>query len=158
MKYNFDEVIDRNGTSAVKFDDVKEIWGRNDLIPLWVADMDFATAPFITEAIRQRLEHPVLGYTTKPDSYYQAIIQWNKSRYGLEVEKEMIHFVPGIVPGLGMALKTFTNPGDKVLIQPPVYGPFSWLNTRSGRTLVTNPLKLVEGTYRMDMLLNKRYF
>ena len=151
MKYNFDEVIDRNGTSAVKFDDVKEIWGRNDLIPLWVADMDFATAPFITEAIRQRLEHPVLGYTTKPDSYYQAIIQWNKSRYGLEVEKEMIHFVPGIVPGLGMALKTFTNPGDKVLIQPPVYGPFSWLNTRSGRTLVTNPLKLVDGTYRMDM-------
>ena len=151
MKYNFDEVIDRNGTSAVKFDDVKEIWGRNDLIPLWVADMDFATAPFITEAIRQRLEHPVLGYTTKPDSYYQAIIQWNKSRYGLEVEKEMIHFVPGIVPGLGMALKTFTNPGDKVLIQPPVYGPFSWLNTRSGRTLVTNPLKLVDSTYRMDM-------
>ena len=87
------------------------MWGRTDLIPLWVADMDFATAPFITEAIRQRLEHPVLGYTTKPDSYFQAIIQWNKNRYGLDVEKEMIHFVPGIVPGLGMALKAFTNPG-----------------------------------------------
>ena len=151
MKYNFDEVIDRRGTSAIKVEGVKEIWGRDDLLPLWIADMDFATAPFVTEAIRRRLENPVLGYTAKPDSYYQAIINWNKSRYGLDVEKEMIHFVPGIVPGLGMALNTFTQPGDKVMIQPPVYGPFHWLNERNDRTLVTHPLKLVDGTYRMDM-------
>ena len=151
MKYNFDEVIDRRGTSAIKVEGVKEIWGRDDLLPLWIADMDFATAPFVTEAIRRRLENPVLGYTAKPDSYYQAIMNWNKNRYGLEVEKEMIHFVPGIVPGLGMALNTFTQPGDKVMIQPPVYGPFHWLNTRADRTLVTNPLKLADGTYRMDM-------
>ena len=151
MKYNFDEVIDRRGTSAIKVEGVKEIWGRDDLLPLWIADMDFATAPFVTEAIRRRLENPVLGYTAKPDSYYQAIINWNKSRYGLDVEKEMIHFVPGIVPGLGMALNTFTQPGDKVMIQPPVYGPFHWLNERNDRTLVTHPLKLVDGIYRMDM-------
>ena len=151
MKYNFDEVIDRRGTSAIKVEGVKEIWGRDDLLPLWIADMDFATAPFVTEAIRRRLENPVLGYTAKPDSYYQAIMNWNKNRYGLEVEKEMIHFVPGIVPGLGMALNTFTEPGDKVMIQPPVYGPFHWLNERNDRTLVTHPLKLVDGTYRMDM-------
>ena len=151
MTYDFDKKIDRSGTSAIKLEGVKEIWGREDLIPLWVADMDFATAPFVTEAIRQRLDNPVLGYTAKPDSYYQAIINWNKNRYGLEVEKEMIHFVPGIVPGLGMALNTFTEPGDKVMIQPPVYGPFHWLNERNDRTLVTNPLKLVDGTYRMDM-------
>ena len=151
MKYNFDQVIDRRGTSAIKVEGVKEIWGRDDLLPLWIADMDFATAPFVTEAIRRRLENPVLGYTAKPESYYQAIMNWNKNRYGLEVEKEMIHFVPGIVPGLGMALNTFTQPGDKVMIQPPVYGPFHWLNTRADRTLVTNPLKLVDGTYRMDM-------
>ncbi len=151
MKYDFDQVIDRRGTSAIKLEGVKEMWGRDDLLPLWIADMDFATAPFVTEAIRRRLENPVLGYTAKPDSYYQAIINWNKNRYGLEVEKEMIHFVPGIVPGLGMALNTFTEPGDKVMIQPPVYGPFHWLNTRGDRTLVTNPLKLVDGTYRMDM-------
>ena len=151
MKYNFDQVIDRSGTSAIKVEGVKEIWGRDDLLPLWIADMDFATAPFVTEAIRRRLENPVLGYTAKPESYYQAIMNWNKNRYGLEVEKEMIHFVPGIVPGLGMALNTFTQPGDKVMIQPPVYGPFHWLNTRADRTLVTNPLKLVDGTYRMDM-------
>lgn len=151
MKYNFDQVIDRRGTSAIKVEGIKEIWGRDDLLPLWIADMDFATAPFVTEAIRRRLENPVLGYTAKPDSYYQAIMNWNKNRYGLEVEKEMIHFVPGIVPGLGMALNTFTEPGDKVMIQPPVYGPFHWLNERNDRTLVTNPLKLVDGTYRMDM-------
>ena len=151
MKYNFDEVIDRSGTSAIKLDGLQEIWGRTDLIPLWVADMDFATAPFVTEAIRKRCENPVLGYTSKPDSYYQAIVNWNKTRYGLDVEKEMILFVPGIVPGLGMALNTFTSPGDKVMIQPPVYGPFHWLNERGGRTLVTSPLKLVDGMYRMDM-------
>ncbi len=151
MKYNFDEVIDRSGTSAIKLDGLQEIWGRTDLIPLWVADMDFATAPFVTEAIRKRCENPVLGYTSKPDSYYQAIVNWNKTRYGLDVEKEMILFVPGIVPGLGMALNTFTSPGDKVMIQPPVYGPFHWLNERSGRILVTSPLKLVDGMYRMDM-------
>ena len=151
MKYNFDEVIDRSGTSAIKLEGMKEIWGRTDLIPLWVADMDFATASFVTEAIKQRCENPVLGYTAKPDSYYQAIIHWNKNRYGLEVEKEMINFVPGIVPGIGMALNAFTEKGDKVMIQPPVYGPFHWLNERNGRTLVTNPLKWEDGMYRMDM-------
>ena len=151
MTYDFNQVIDRNGTSAIKLEGLMEHWGRTDLIPLWVADMDFATAPFVTEAIRQRLDNLVLGYTAKPDSYYQAIINWNKNRYGLEVEKGMITFVPGIVPGIGMALNAFTEPGDKVLIQPPVYGPFHWLNERNGRTLVTNPLKLVDGMYRMDM-------
>jgi len=151
MKYNFDEVIDRGGTDAIKVEGLQELWGRTDLMPLWVADMDFATAPFVTETIKKRCEHPVLGYTSKPESYYQAIINWNKMRYGLELEKEMILFVPGIVPGLGMALNTFTQKGDKVMIQPPVYGPFHWLNTRGDRVLVTNPLKLVDGMYRMDM-------
>ena len=151
MQYHFDEIIDRKNTSAIKLEGLKEFWGRTDLLPLWVADMDFATAPFVTEAIRKRCDNPVLGYTTKPDSYYQAIMSWVKNRYGLEVEKEMINFVPGIVPGIGMALNAFTGKGDKVLIQPPVYGPFSWLNTRNERTLITNPLKWVDGMYRMDM-------
>ena len=151
MNYNFDEIIDRSGTASIKWEGLQELWGRTDLIPLWVADMDFSTAPFVTEAIRKRCENPVLGYTCKPDSYYQAIIRWVKVRYGLEVEKEMINFVPGIVPGIGMALNAFTEKGDKVMIQPPVYGPFSWLNTRNDRTLVTSPLKLVDGMFRMDM-------
>lgn len=151
MTYDFDKVIDRNGTDAVKVEEMKQIWGRTDLIPLWVADMDFATAPFVMEAIRKRCENEVLGYTAKPDSYYKAIINWVKQRYGLAVAQDMIHFVPGIVPGIGMAMNCFTGKGDKVMIQPPVYHPFAWLATRNERTLVTNPLKWENGSYRMDM-------
>lgn len=151
MKYNFDEIINRGGTSATKLEGMRENWGRTDLIPLWIADMDFATAPFVTEAIIRRCGTPVLGYTAKSESYYQAIIRWLNTRYGLKAEKENIQFVSGIVPGIGLALNALTKKGDKVLIQPPVYGPFHWLNERNERTLITNPLKLVDGTYRMDM-------
>ena len=151
MKYNFDEIIDRKGTDAVKWEGMKEVWGRTDLIPLWVADMDFATAPFIMDAVRKRCENPVLGYTCKPESYYTAIVRWVKSRYGFEIEKEMINYVPGIVPGIGMAMNAFTERGDKVMIQPPVYHPFAWLTERNERTLVTCPLRWEDGMYRMDM-------
>ena len=151
MKYNFDEIIDRSGTDAVKWDGMKEVWGRTDLIPLWVADMDFATAPFIMDAVRKRCENPVLGYTCKPDSYYNAIIHWVKSRYDFDIEKEMINYVPGIVPGIGMAMNAFTEKGDKVMILPPVYHPFAWLTERNERTLVTCPLRWEDGMYRMDM-------
>lgn len=156
MKYNFDEVIDRTGTAAVKIDGMNEVWGRTDLLPLWVADMDFATPPFILEAIRRRCEHPILGYTEKPESYYQAIVGWVKRRYGMEVSKEQLNYVPGIVPGLGMALNCFTVPGDKVMIMPPVYHPFAWLVQRNGRRLVECPLNLENGTYRMDLDLFRR--
>ena len=151
MKYDFDQVIDRSGTDAVKLEGLKEMWGRTDLIPLWVADMDFATAPFVTDAIRKRCENPVFGYTCKPESYYNAIIRWVKMRYELEVEKEMINFVPGIVPGIGMAMNAFTEKGDKVMIQPPVYHPFRWVTERNERIVVNNPLKWEDGMYRMDM-------
>ena len=151
MKYNFDEIIDRSGTDAVKWDGMKEVWGRTDLIPLWVADMDFATAPFIMDAVRKRCENPVLGYTCKPESYYNAIVRWVKLRYDFDIEKEMINYVPGIVPGIGMAMNAFTEKGDKVMIQPPVYHPFAWLTERNERTLVTCPLRWEDGMYRMDM-------
>ncbi len=151
MKYNFDQVIDRNGTDAVKLDGMKKLWGRTDLIPLWVADMDFATAPFILDAIKKRCENPIMGYTSKPDSYFQSIINWVKMRYELDVEKEMIQFVPGIVPGIGMAMNALTEKGDKVLVQPPVYHPFMWVTERNDRTLILNPLKWENGMYRMDM-------
>ena len=151
MQYNFDEIIDRNGTAAVKTDAIENNWGRKDLMPLWVADMDFPTAPFVTEALRKRCEHPIFGYTMKHEGYFNAIINWNREHYGLEVKKEEINYVPGIVPGLGMALNAFTQPGDKVMIQPPVYHPFRWLCERNGREVVLNPLKWVDGTLRMDM-------
>lgn len=156
MNYNFDELIDRRETSAEKVEGMKSIWGREDLIPMWVADMDFATPPFVIDAIRKRCEHPVLGYTCKPDSYYQAIINWVDSRYGMKVRKEQITYVPGIVPGLGMAINAFTHPGDKIMIMPPVYHPFSWLVTRNDRRVVECPLILENGTYRMDLDLFRK--
>lgn len=135
---------------------MKDIWGRTDLIPMWVADMDFATPPFVLDAVKRRCEHPVLGYTCKPDSYYQAIINWVDARYGMKVEKEQITYVPGIVPGLGMAINAFTHPGDKIMIMPPVYPPFSWLVTRNDRRLVECPMILENGKYRMDLDLFRR--
>ena len=156
MNYNFDEVIDRRGTCSEKVDGMVNVWGKSDLIPMWVADMDFATPPFILEAIRKRCEHPVLGYTFRSDDYYQSIIGWVKKRYGMSVEKEEINFVPGIVPGLGMAINCFTKPGDKIMIMPPVYHPFAWLVTRNNRRLVECPLKEVDGYYRMDLDLIRR--
>lgn len=156
MIYNFDEQIDRRGTDAEKIDGMRAVWGRSDLIPMWVADMDFATPSFVVDAIRRRCECPVLGYTAKPDSYYQAIIRWVKARYGMEVKQSQLHYVPGIVPGLGMALNAFTRPGDKVLIMPPVYHPFAWLVTRNRRELITCPLVLKDGHYRMDLELFRR--
>ena len=151
MKYNFDEVINRAGTSAEKVDGMKEIWGRTDLIPLWVADMDFATPPYVINAIRKRCEHPILGYTAKPESYYRAITDWVKRRYGMEIETKHLNYVPGIVPGLGMALNCFTRPEEKVMIMPPVYHPFAWLVKRNNRRLVECPLQLTDGHYRMDL-------
>lgn len=151
MKYDFDTLIDRTGSSAVKTDGMKEIWGRTDLIPMWVADMDFATPDFIRKAVIRRCEHPILGYTQKPDSYYQAIIRWIKDHYEMEATPEQITYVPGIVAGLGMAIHAFTQPGDKIMILTPVYPPFSWLVTRNGRQLVECPLREEDGTYRMDL-------
>ena len=140
MKYNFDEIIDRNDTGAIKVDFVPDLWGRNDLIPLWVADMDFATAPFVVEAIRRRCEHPILGYTHKCDSWFDAIIRWQQMRYGWRVERDWLNFVPGIVPGLGHCLQAFTKPGDKILIQTPVYHPYILVPQNSGREVVMSDL------------------
>ncbi|MBP5323252.1 MAG: PatB family C-S lyase [Bacteroidaceae bacterium] len=140
MKYNFDEIIDRNDTGAIKIDFVPDLWGRNDLIPLWVADMDFATAPFVVEAIKKRCEHPVLGYTHKCDSWFDAIVRWQQMRYGWSVERDWLNFVPGIVPGLGHCLQAFTKPGDKILIQTPVYHPYILVPQNSGREVVMSDL------------------
>ena len=151
MKYDFNQVIDRRGTDAIKLEGMKDIWGRTDLIPLWVADMDFPTPPFVLDAIKNRCEHPILGYTAKTDSYYQAIVNWVDNRYGMKITSDEVNFVPGIVAGLGMAINCFTEPGDKVMIMPPVYGPFSWLNTRNNRELVECPMVLKDGQYHMNL-------
>ena len=150
MKYDFDEIVPREHTDCFKFDNVKEIFGTEDVIPMWIADMDFKTPPFIVETIRKRLEHEVLGYTFTNSSWKPAIQNWVSRRYGWDVSPGEIGFVGGIVPAISFALQCFTAPGDKVLIQPPVYPPYHNVTKELGRTLVTNPLKLVNGQLEVD--------
>ena len=127
------------------------LYGRTDLIPLWVADMDFATPPFILEALRERLKHPILGYTCIDDDYFPAIIDWQKSLHNWDIEKEWISFMPGVIRGLGFALQVFTKPGDRIITQPPVYHMFRHVIEGNGRVVVDNPLiRMEDGHYEMD--------
>lgn len=150
MKYDFDEIVPRKDTDCVKYDNVKEIFGTEEIIPMWVADMDWKTPPFIIDAIHKQLDHGVLGYSICSSRWKPAIQSWVSRHYGWKVEPEEIAFVGGIVPAIAFALQCFTKPGDKVLIQPPVYHPYHNVTIELGRTLVTNPLKLVNGQLEID--------
>lgn len=150
MKYNFDEVIERRGTDSVKWDGVENVWGRNDLTPLWVADMDFRTPPFVMDALRRRLDHEVLGYTFACEEWYTSICNWLYRRYQWEVRRDMLTFVPGIVRGQAFALQCFTKPGDRVMVMTPVYHPFFLVTERLGREVVCSPLDLCDGHYRIN--------
>ncbi len=150
MKYNFDEIIDRRGTDCIKWDAVGERWGRNDLLPLWVADMDFRTPPFVIDALKKRLEHEILGYTFACEEWYTSIINWLQQRYQWKVTREMLTFVPGIVRGLAFAIQCFTEKGDKVMVMPPVYHPFFLVTEKNQREVVYSPLVLRDGQYHID--------
>lgn len=150
MKYNFDEIIDRHRSDCVKFDALKQFFGKDDLLPLWVADMDFATPDFIIDAIRERLNHPVTGYSIEPADYVPAIIDWLKNLHGVDVHKDWITYIPGIVKGIGMAIQCFTNPGDKVVIMPPVYHPFRIVPEANERIVIDCPLQNQEGKYAVN--------
>ena len=150
MQYNFDEIIDRRGTDALKIDAVPNIWARGDLLPLWVADMDFATPPFIIDELRRRLDHEIIGYTMRTPRWASSIVDWQQSRYGWQVQPEWLNFVPGIVPGIAFVISCFTNPGDAILIQPPVYHPYIHVPQNLGRTLRESPLDLIDGQYQID--------
>ncbi len=150
-KYDFDSVIDRRGTSAVKIDRLDRVFGRHDLTPLWIADLDFAVCPEITEALLRRLRHPVLGYSEASDGYWQSIIDWNMHRHGFAVSREELTFVPGVVKGIAYAVNYFTHKDDAVVIQPPVYTPFRTVVEGNGRRVVENPLIFDGRTYRMDL-------
>lgn len=150
MNYNFDEIINRKGTDSVKWDAVEERWGRNDLIPMWVADMDFRTAPFVIDALKKRLEHEVLGYTFACKEWAESIINWLKERYDWEIREEMLTFTPGIVRGLAFVIHCFTQKGDKVMVMPPVYHPFFLVTQKNEREVVFSPLVLKDGQYHID--------
>ena len=150
MKYDFDEIIARKGTDCVKYDGVAEMWGRDDLLPMWVADMDFRTPSFITDAIRKQLDQGILGYTLPCQRWYDSIIQWVAKRHGLKVQQEEIGFVPGIVRGIAFAINCFTKPGDKVMVQPPVYHPFFLVAEHNQREVVYSPLDIYDGQVHIN--------
>ncbi len=150
MKYNFDAVIPREGTFCEKYDHRGRIFGRSDVIPMWVADMDFASPPPVLEAIARRLQHPILGYSYRSDSYWQSVVEWVDRRNGWKIDPSWLEFVPGVVPGLVFALRAFTEPGDGVVIQPPVYHPFARQTRLNERVVINNPVRLVGDRYEID--------
>lgn len=150
MKYNFDEVIDRHETGAIKIELCKSVFGTEDVIPLWVADMDFRTPQFILDAISERIKHPVLGYSIPCEDYYKNVLSWIENHHGWKVKREWLGFQPGIVPGLAFAVNAFTQVNDEIIVQPPVYPPFINVPANNNRKVVYNPLKVVDGKFEMD--------
>jgi len=149
--YNFDELVDRSSTNCLKYDARANFFGKADLLPLWVADMDFRTPDFIVDAIRKRTEHEIFGYSFRSESYNQSIVNWLKRRHNWEIKPEWISFSPGVVAGFTLAIEAFSNPGDGVIIQTPVYFPFFDSVKETGREMIENPLRLENGRYYFDL-------
>jgi cystathionine beta-lyase len=149
--YNFDEIIDRKNTNAVKLDRCKALFGTDDLIPLWVADMDFRTPKFILDAIRMRLDHPVLGYTLAPENFISSTQKWITEHHNWELQSEWLGFIPGIVPALSFAVQSMTQAGDEIIVQPPVYYPFFNVIRNNHRIIVYNQLNESEGKFKIDI-------
>lgn len=140
--FDFDQEINRTGTSSTKYDGRQGMFGRDDVIPAWVADMDFAAPPAVTQALIQRAQHPIYGYTLFPDSLYDALIDWMLHRHGWPIQRDWIVMCPGVVPSINAAIVALTKPNEGVIVQPPVYFPFFSAVTQSGRNLIHNPLRI----------------
>jgi cystathionine beta-lyase len=163
MKYSFDEEFDRKGTHSVKWEFAQEgedlldfqhndrCFGEERVLPMWVADMDFRSPEPVVEAIKARAEHGIFGYCAPTSDFYQSVVSWMERRNGWKIDPDWILLTPGVVPALNMMVRTFTRPGEKVLIQPPVYYPFYDAIENNDAQLVTNPLVLEDGGYRMDL-------
>ena len=153
MKYNFDRIIDRFGTNSVKWDKhfLKEKFETDDILPLWVADMDFQCPKPVIDALKRRAADEIFGYSLyKTPTYLDAVSNWMKRRHGWKIDSEWIIFSPGIVPAIYMIVQTFTNVGEKVIIQPPVYYPFFSAVENNGRILLTNQLQYENRRYTFD--------
>jgi len=138
--YDFDELVDRHGTGCIKYDRLEQFFGKKKLDPFWIADMDFKTPDFIRDALNHRLEHPVYGYTAIPEDYFPTISEWIRNLHGWSVDPDHIRYIPGIVKGIAFAERCFLNPGDKVVIMPPVYHPFRNTTIACGFEVVDSPL------------------
>ena len=139
MKFDFDKVVDRHGTKCLKYDFAKERGRSDDMLPLWVADMDFPTAPGIQKSLSDAVAHGIYGYSEGKDDYFQVAAGWYEKHFGWKVEKEWLIKTPGVVFALAMAVKAYTKEGDAVLLQQPVYYPFSEVITDNHRRLINSP-------------------
>ena len=150
MNYDFDKIIDRRKYHSVKWDELETIFGVQDVLPMWVADMEFRSPKPVIEAIKKAAEHGIYGYTSRPDSYCQAIIDWMVKRHNWKVKKDWLSYSPGVVPALSFIIRAFTQPDDRVIVQPPVYYPFFRVIEDNGCHIVNNPLKVESNKYVMD--------
>lgn len=148
--YNFDKAFDRHNTEVIKWDRLEKDFGRKDLIPFGIADMDFETLPEITRALTERAEHPTYGYTFPSDGYYESFIEWNRARNHFDIKREELITIPGVVCACSFIIYALTEKGDKVMVNTPVYDPFFKVIEQQERTLVTSSLKLSGGRYEMD--------
>ncbi len=151
-KWNFDEIIDRTKSNAIKWNQefMKEYFKYDDMLPLWVADMDFRAPNELINALRKRVDHGIFGYTVPPKSYYDAIINWFKRRHNWAIEKDWIKFAPGVVPAINFIIQYFTQPGDNIIIQEPVYYPFASSIKNNGRNVLNNQLVINDNHYEVD--------
>ncbi len=149
--YDFDQLPERRGTASYKWDQSKVLFGDPDILPMWVADMDFQAPAEVVEALEERARHGYYGYTFRTDSYYEAIIDWQRRRHGWEIEKSWISSSPGVVTALSLSIEILSEPGDKVVLQAPVYYPFYDVIRLNDRELVNNPLKLENERFTFDL-------
>ena len=151
MPFDFDTLLDRRRTASLKWDFCERILGVSGVLPMWVADMDFPAPPAVAEALRVRAGHSIYGYPLVPASFWSAAVGWLKRRQGWDVRPDQMSLIPGVVPGLGLCINAFTRPGDKIVIQTPVYHPFYSSIEDNGRRIVRNPLSFQEGRFVMDL-------
>ena len=151
MKCDFDNIIDRRGSGCIKWDFMSKYFQADDMVPMWVADMDFKAPPEVVAAVSRVAEHGIYGYTGVPSSYYDAVIGWMQSRHGWTIEKDWMVSSPGVVPALHMLVRTFSEPGDQVVVQTPVYYPFFDAIKLNGREILENPLRREDSGYYMDL-------
>lgn len=150
MAFDFDRVINRKNTHSYKWDQSEKLFGRDDVLPMWVADMDFESPPAVKDALTKRAAQGVYGYTFRPERYEQAIVDWFERRHDWTIEPSWLTHTPGVVPALSMAIDLFSKPGGTVVLQPPVYHPFYDVIRKNGREVASNPLVIRNGRYEMD--------
>ncbi len=158
MSCQFDQYIERRNTCSRKWDDIEELFGKDDVLPMWIADMDFRPPRQVVEAVTKRATHGIYGYETESAGYLEAVLSWLQKRYDWRVNRDWVVHSPGVVPGLAFAVNALTEPGDRIVIQPPVYPPFYSVVRENGRQLVESPLILSEGKFSMDFASLERHF